>query len=68
VHIIAALIDKPLVEVLWLDMEANPFDPWVKPAGGRVRVPQGPGLGCDPDPAVVMRYRRGETVVTQSGA
>jgi L-alanine-DL-glutamate epimerase-like enolase superfamily enzyme len=33
-----------------------------------VRVPQGPGLGCDPDPAVVMRYRRGETVVTQSGA
>jgi L-alanine-DL-glutamate epimerase-like enolase superfamily enzyme len=67
-HIIAALIDKPLVEVLWLDMEANPFDPWVKPVDGRVRVPQGPGLGCDPDPSVVMRYRRGETVITQSGA
>jgi D-galactarolactone cycloisomerase len=68
VHIIAALIEKPLVEVLWLDMEANPFDPWVKPVDGRVRVPQGPGLGCDPDPSVVMRYRRGETVITQSGA
>jgi D-galactarolactone cycloisomerase len=64
VHIIAALIDKPLVEVLWLDMEANPFDPWVKPVNGRVKVPQGVGLGCDPDPAIVARYRSGETVVT----
>jgi len=35
---------------------------------GVVRVPQGPGLGCDPDPSVVMRYRRGETVMTQSTA
>jgi L-alanine-DL-glutamate epimerase-like enolase superfamily enzyme len=67
VHIIAALIDKPLVEVLWLDMEANPFDPWVKPVNGRVKVPQGPGLGCDPDPAIVARYRVGETVVTAQG-
>jgi len=67
VHIIAALIDRPLVEVLWLDMEANPFDPWVKPVNGRVKVPQGPGLGCDPDPAIVARYRGGETVVTTQG-
>ena len=57
IHIIAALIDKPLVEVLWLDMEANPFDPWVKPVNGRVKVPHGPGLGCDPDPAIMARYR-----------
>jgi L-alanine-DL-glutamate epimerase-like enolase superfamily enzyme len=68
VHIIAALIDRPLVEVLWLDMEANPFDPWVKPVNGRVPVPQGAGLGCDPDLSVVMRYRAGETAVTRSGA
>jgi D-galactarolactone cycloisomerase len=56
-HIIAALIEVPLVEVLWLDMEANPFDPWVRPVNGRLRVPQGAGLGCDPDPAIVARYR-----------
>jgi L-alanine-DL-glutamate epimerase-like enolase superfamily enzyme len=62
IHIIAALIEKPLVEVLWMDMEANPFDPWVKPVNGRVRVPQGPGLGCDPDPAILAHYRRGEVV------
>jgi D-galactarolactone cycloisomerase len=67
VHIIAALIDQPLVEVLWLDMEANPFDPWVKPVNGRVKVPQGPGLGCDPDLAILARYRAGETVVTAQG-
>jgi L-alanine-DL-glutamate epimerase-like enolase superfamily enzyme len=59
-HIAAALPSTPLIEVLWLDMEANPFDPWVRPRNGRVAVPQGPGLGCDPDPEVLARYRTGE--------
>ena len=67
VHIIAALIDKPLVEVLWMEMEANPFDPWVRTKNGRVKVPEGPGLGCDPDPAVMARYRSGATVLTDQG-
>ncbi len=58
-HVIAALIERPLVEVLWLDMEANPFDPWVRPVNGKVAVPSGPGLGCDPDPAVLARYTIG---------
>ena len=68
VHICAALIERPLVEVLWLDMEANPFDPWVRVEDGKVRVPQGPGLGCDPDPAVLARYRRGEVTRIEAGA
>ena len=63
-HIIAALVEEPLVEVLWLDMEANPFDPWVRPVNGRMKVPQGAGLGCDPDPAIVARYRNGAPVLT----
>jgi L-alanine-DL-glutamate epimerase-like enolase superfamily enzyme len=66
-HIIAGLIETPLVEVLWLDMEANPFDPWVKLVNGRMKVPQGSGLGCDPDPAVMARYRRGDVVRTTQG-
>jgi len=37
VHICAALIERPLVEVLWLDMEANPFDPWVRTENGKVK-------------------------------
>jgi D-galactarolactone cycloisomerase len=65
-HIIAALTPKALVEVLWLDMEANPFDPYVVPTNGRMKVPQKPGLGCDPDPAIVARYKIGET--TRSAA
>ncbi|MCO6417287.1 mandelate racemase/muconate lactonizing enzyme family protein [Siccirubricoccus sp. KC 17139] len=55
-HIAAALCERPLVEVLWLEMEANPFDPWVRARNGQVTVPQGPGLGCDPDPAILARY------------
>lgn len=58
-HICAALIADPLVEILWLDMEANPFDPWVRIADGHVQLPPGPGLGCVPDPAVIERYRVG---------
>lgn len=56
VHVAAALAERPLIEVLWLDMEANPFDPWVRAKGGKVAVPTAPGLGCDPDPAVLARY------------
>jgi L-alanine-DL-glutamate epimerase-like enolase superfamily enzyme len=59
-HIIAARVERPLVEVLWMDMEAHPFDPWVRASNGRVKVPQGPGLGCDPDPALLARYRKGD--------
>jgi D-galactarolactone cycloisomerase len=68
VHLAAALIERPLVEVLWLDMEANPFDPWVRTANGQVKVPQAPGLGCDPDPSVLARYRTGETTRIEAGA
>lgn len=67
-HIIAAMPEKPLVEVLWLDMEANPFHSFVVPFGGRLKVPQGPGLGCDPDPEIVERYRIGETTRTTARA
>ena len=63
-HICSALIERPMVEVLWLDMEANPFDPWVKAENGRVRLPPGPGLGCDPDPAIIDRYRVGQVART----
>ena len=56
-HICAATMTEPLVEMLWVDMEANPLDPWVRAVDGHVRLPPGPGLGCDPDPAVMARYR-----------
>ena len=58
-HIASALIERPLIEILWVDMEANPFDPWVRPRDGHVAVPDGPGLGCDPDPDILSRYTVG---------
>ena len=64
-HLIAAMPSNPLVEVLWLEMEANPFDPWVRAKGGQLDVPQGPGLGCDPDPAVLARYQVGSSTTIQ---
>jgi D-galactarolactone cycloisomerase len=66
-HIIAALTPKALAEVLWLDMEAHPFHDAVTPVDGRLPVPQGPGLGCEPDPDILARYTRGEVSVTRAG-
>ena len=57
-HIAAAMPEHPLIEVLWLKMEGNPFDPWVSAQDGKLAVPTAPGLGCDPDPAMLARYTR----------
>ena len=65
VHIAAAMVENPMIEVLWLDMEANPFDPWVRAVDGRVGIPDGPGLGCDPDPDVLKRFAKGVTTRTE---
>lgn len=66
-HLIAARVPEALVEVLWLDMEAHPFANFVVPKNGRLPVPQGPGLGCDPDPAIMARYASVEKTVTRLG-
>jgi L-alanine-DL-glutamate epimerase-like enolase superfamily enzyme len=58
-HLIAAMPSRPPVEVLWMELEANPFDPWVRARDGALAVPQGPGLGCDPDPETLRRYTVG---------
>lgn len=64
-HVQAALLDDPLMEVFWTKLEASPFGPWVHPVEARMKVPQGPGLGVDPDPAVIEKYRKSETTVTR---
>lgn len=57
VHVAAALQREPLVEWRYFDLEAPLFGPAGRPSKGRILVPAGPGLGLDPDPAVVARYR-----------
>ena len=59
-HIAAALPADTPVERLAVDLEASPFGDWVDAKDGHMRVPQGPGLGVDPDPALVARYRTHE--------
>jgi D-galactarolactone cycloisomerase len=65
IHVAAALVEQPMIEVLWLDMEANPFDPWVRAVNGKVRLPDGPGLGCDPDLDVLKRFAKGPATRTE---
>lgn len=66
-HLAATLAEAQL-ERLWLTLEASPFEGWLEAPGGMAAVPPGPGLGCDPDEAVLERYRRapvGEARETQ---
>jgi len=62
IHIAAALIEDPLVEILWMEMIANPFDPWVRTEDGRIKVPKHAGLGVEPDEKTLSQYTRGAIV------
>lgn len=56
-HLCAACGPASLFEYLYVWPEAALFDPMPLPVNGRIAVPGGPGLGSDPDPDVVARYR-----------
>lgn len=56
-QICAALETEPLFEYLYVQPEAWLYRDMPLPRQGRVAVPQGPGLGLDPDPAVIARFR-----------
>ena len=66
-HVAAAIVERPLIEVLWVEMKESPFDPWIRPVDGALRVPHGPGLGCDPDPDLLRRCTRGEPTRIEAG-
>jgi D-galactarolactone cycloisomerase len=64
-HIAAALPDAVPFERLYLDLEASPYAPWTEAVNGVMTVPDGPGLGCDPDPAIIARYRTHPPSITR---
>jgi D-galactarolactone cycloisomerase len=64
-HASSVLAPTAPFERLYVKLEASPFGPWLDAAGGKVKVPDGPGLGCDPDMAVVERYRSAPDHVTK---
>ncbi|WP_435171054.1 mandelate racemase/muconate lactonizing enzyme family protein [Falsirhodobacter sp. 1013] len=56
-QVAAALRDEPLFEYLYIWPEGWLYSEIPHPGNGRVAVPQGPGLGFDPDPAIIDRFR-----------
>ena len=52
----AALAPTVPFERLFLDLEASPYHDLVTAPGARAKVPDGPGLGRDPDMDVLKRY------------
>ncbi|WP_168990461.1 mandelate racemase/muconate lactonizing enzyme family protein [Aureimonas flava] len=57
-QICGALETEPLFEHLYVWPDAYLYEEMPLPRGGTVHVPEGPGLGLDPSPAVIERYRR----------
>jgi L-alanine-DL-glutamate epimerase-like enolase superfamily enzyme len=46
-----------LVEWRFFDLQTRLYGDDLVPKRGSIPVPQGPGLGLEPDPAVIQRYR-----------
>ena len=59
-HVVAALAPESPFERLFLDLEASPYGDMVEARDGKVLVPSGPGLGRDPDLAVLRGTLVGE--------
>ncbi|MCA1537688.1 mandelate racemase/muconate lactonizing enzyme family protein [Bradyrhizobium sp. NBAIM03] len=57
IHLNAAQRSVPMLERLYCDFEAEIYGGATLPVNGKVAVPTGPGLGLDPDPGVINRYR-----------
>lgn len=47
-----------MIEWRWFELEASIYGDAFTARDGWVTVPQGPGLGLDPDPGVIRTYRR----------
>jgi L-alanine-DL-glutamate epimerase-like enolase superfamily enzyme len=53
------LVGRGEAEWCRFDLAARIYGVALKPERGRISVPQGSGMGIDPDPDVVRAYRRG---------
>jgi L-alanine-DL-glutamate epimerase-like enolase superfamily enzyme len=59
IHVTAALgTADSMIEWRYFDLEAQIYGDALVTRHGRVAVPQGPGLGIDPDPDVIRAYLR----------
>jgi L-alanine-DL-glutamate epimerase-like enolase superfamily enzyme len=58
-HLLAAYGEPSWFEYFYLWPEAKLFGAALDPVAGALDVPPGPGLGAEPDPDVIERYRAG---------
>jgi D-galactarolactone cycloisomerase len=65
-HVNATVAPDAPFEHIFVDLEASPLGEWVRPEQGLARVPQGPGLGFDPDMAVLRRCAIGEPMLQRT--
>jgi len=59
VHVNAAFGQGSLVEWRYFDLQARLYGSAGVPQDGFIAVPTGQGLGLEPDPDVIARYRVG---------
>jgi len=59
IHIVAALATETLLENIYANLEASPYGEAMLAQDGKVCVPSGPGLGVEPNLAIVEKYRQG---------
>jgi L-alanine-DL-glutamate epimerase-like enolase superfamily enzyme len=62
-HVNAAVAPDAPFERLFIDLEASPLGDLVEAQDGQVAVPDGPGLGRDPDMGVLRRHLVAEPAV-----
>jgi L-alanine-DL-glutamate epimerase-like enolase superfamily enzyme len=56
-HMAAAFEHESMIEYSFADLGANPLGDAIAVKNGRIALPGGAGLGRDPDPDLVARYR-----------
>ena len=55
-HVLSTIEGSPIIERFYCKLAAEPCGDAAQVTGGFMQVPQGPGLGFEPDPAIIKKY------------
>jgi D-galactarolactone cycloisomerase len=55
-HLAAAMPEAPLIERFYMNLEASPYGDVIDAQDGVFHLPEGPGLGREPDLDVIKAY------------
>ena len=56
-HVCATAIQETWIERYFAEFTSQPFGDYLKPVNGELMLPQGPGLGSDPDLKIIEKLR-----------